>query len=206
MKPQRLNQWQARWSLLLTEYDLKLVHVLGTKMIQSDALSQQPDLCPENNQDNVDKTLLPGGLFISTFTLSEEEPADGTEQALLLDHLFLNAFNLDLHTQIIASTNWDHVVSDALTALQTNGTPPMKSALSDWQHKDGFVFYKDKCYVPDNIGLWREIVKWYHNLPPWATPATWKPWNYYDTITGGPGCTHLWRTLSTGVLPVNRQK
>ena len=57
-KPQQLNWWQARWSLLLTEYDLKLVHVPGTKMIQSDALSRWPDLCLENNQDNIDKTLL----------------------------------------------------------------------------------------------------------------------------------------------------
>ena len=46
-KPQQLNRWQARWSLLLTEYDLKLVHVPGTKMIQSDTLSQQLDLCLE---------------------------------------------------------------------------------------------------------------------------------------------------------------
>ena len=46
-KLQWLNWWQARWSLLLTEYNLKLMHVPGTKMIQSDALSQQPDLCPK---------------------------------------------------------------------------------------------------------------------------------------------------------------
>ena len=128
-------------------------------MIQSDTLSWQLDLCPENNQDNIDKTLLPDGLFISAFTLSEEEPADNTKQTLLLAHLFLNTFNLDLYTWIIASTNQDHVVSDALTALQMNGTPPMKSALSDWQHEDGIVFYKDKCYVPDDIRLQREIVK-----------------------------------------------
>ena len=140
-------------------------------MIQSDALSQWPDLGPENNQDNVDKMLLPDGLFISAFTLSEEEPADATEWTLLLDHLFLNTFDLDLHTQIIASTNRDHVVLDALTALQSNGTPPMKSALSDWRHEDGIVFDKDKCYVPDDIGLWQEIVKWYHNLPPMGHPG-----------------------------------
>ena len=180
-KPQWLNWQQARWSLLLTEYDLKLVHVLGTKIIQSDALSWWPDLCPENNQDNVDKTLLPGGLFISTFTLSEEEPADGTEWALLLDHLFLNTFDLDLHTWIVASTNRDHVVWYALTALQMNGTPPLKSALSDWRHEDSIVFYKDKCYVPNDIRLRWEIVKRYHNLPPHGPP--WPPENPGTTTT-----------------------
>ena len=123
-KPQWLNQWQARWSLLHTEYDLKLMHIPGTKMIQSDALSWWPDLCPENNQDNIDKTLLPDGLFISAFTLSKEEPADDTEWTLLPDHLFLNTFDLDLHTWIIASTNWDRVVSYALTTLANEWNSP----------------------------------------------------------------------------------
>ena len=170
-KPQRLNRRQARWSLLFNEYDLKLVHVPKTKMIQSDALSQRPDLCPENNQDNVNKTLLSDGLFISAFALGEEELADDTEQTLLLDHIFLNTFDLDLHTWIIASTNQDRVVSDALTTLQTNGTPPMKSALSDWRHEDGIVFYKDRCYMPNDIGLRQEIVKRYHDLPPMGHPG-----------------------------------
>ena len=170
-KPQWLNRWQARWSLLLTEYDLKLVHIPRTKMIQSDTLSWRPDLCPGNNQDNVDKTLLPDGLFINAFTLSEEERVDDTEQTLLPDHLFLNTLDLSLHTLIVSSTNWDHIVSDVLTALQTNGTPLMKSALSDWQHKNGIVFYKDKCYVPNDIRLRQEIVKWYHNLPPMGHPG-----------------------------------
>jgi hypothetical protein len=35
---QKLNHQQARWSLLLSQYDLKLVHVPGSKMIISDAL------------------------------------------------------------------------------------------------------------------------------------------------------------------------
>ena len=64
-KPQRLNWRQAGWSLLLTKYDLKLVHIPGTRMIQSNALSQQLDLCPKNNQDNVDKTLLLHGLLLA---------------------------------------------------------------------------------------------------------------------------------------------
>ena len=37
---QKLNCRQARWALYLSEFDIKLVHVPGTKMIQSDALSR----------------------------------------------------------------------------------------------------------------------------------------------------------------------
>ena len=36
---QKLNDRQARWSLYLSEFDIKLIHLPGSKMIQSDALS-----------------------------------------------------------------------------------------------------------------------------------------------------------------------
>ena len=35
----KLNRWQARWSLYLSEFNVKLVHTPGNKMVQSDALS-----------------------------------------------------------------------------------------------------------------------------------------------------------------------
>jgi hypothetical protein len=37
--PQKLNRRQAGWSLKLSEYNLKLVHLPGARMIQLDALS-----------------------------------------------------------------------------------------------------------------------------------------------------------------------
>ena len=41
----KLNRRQARWSLFLSEFNIKLEHVPGTRMVTSDALSQWPDLC-----------------------------------------------------------------------------------------------------------------------------------------------------------------
>ena len=35
---QKLNDRQARWSLYLSEFDIKLIHLPGSKMIQSNAL------------------------------------------------------------------------------------------------------------------------------------------------------------------------
>jgi hypothetical protein len=37
---QKLNDQQARWSLYLSGFDLKLIHLPGTKMVQSNALSR----------------------------------------------------------------------------------------------------------------------------------------------------------------------
>ena len=36
---QKLNRRQAHWVLYLSEFDLKLIHIPGAKMIQSDVLS-----------------------------------------------------------------------------------------------------------------------------------------------------------------------
>ena len=55
---QKLNRRQARWSVFLSDFDLKLIHVPGSKMIQSDSLSRRPDYVLEDN-DNEDMILLP---------------------------------------------------------------------------------------------------------------------------------------------------
>ena len=60
----KLNRRQARWSLYLSEFDVKLVHMAGAKMIQSDALSRRPDFVPEEDTDNEDVILLPDELFV----------------------------------------------------------------------------------------------------------------------------------------------
>ena len=49
---------------MLSKYDIKLIHVPGKQMVQSDALSRQPDLCPDKDTDNEDKILLPDSMFV----------------------------------------------------------------------------------------------------------------------------------------------
>ena len=52
----------ARWTLYLSKFDIKLVHIPGKKNIQVDALSRRPDLCPEGT-DNKNAVVLPEHLF-----------------------------------------------------------------------------------------------------------------------------------------------
>ena len=61
----KLNRRQARWSLYLSEFDIKLVHTPGNKMVQSDALSRRPDLCPDEDNDNEDIIVLPDDMFLN---------------------------------------------------------------------------------------------------------------------------------------------
>jgi hypothetical protein len=64
-----LNRRQAHWSLYLSEFDVKLVHMPGHKMVQSDTLSRRPDLCPDSDTDNEDIIMLPENMFISLIDL-----------------------------------------------------------------------------------------------------------------------------------------
>ncbi len=68
--PQKLNRQQAGWSLELSEYDLKLVHLPGTKMVQSDALSRRSNFYLDEDNNNEDVTLLPENLFVNLINLN----------------------------------------------------------------------------------------------------------------------------------------
>ena len=103
-------------------------------MEQSDALSRRPDLCPEEDTDNQNRILLP-------------------------ELLFVNTIDIDLKEHIAKIKKMDPIVLEALTALQTNGPPPMQTSLKDWDIKEDLIFYKDKCYVPDDLDLRRNITQ-----------------------------------------------
>ena len=67
---QKLNRQQARWSLYLLEFNVSLIHLPGSKMIQSDTLSQQPDYGLDNEHNNEDIILLPNVTKSLSYLLS----------------------------------------------------------------------------------------------------------------------------------------
>ena len=94
-------------------------------MVQSDALSRRADHIPEEDTDNEDLTLLP-------------------------DNLFVKFIDTDMHDLFAEQIMKDNIICDAIATLKERGTPPIKSSLSDWKVKDGLLFFKDRCYIPDN--------------------------------------------------------
>jgi hypothetical protein len=88
----KLNRRQARWSLHLSEFDVKLIHTPGNRMIQSDALSRRPDHCPDEDNDNEDITMLP-------------------------DNLFVNLIDTDLQEKIAISDDLDESATEAMKFL-----------------------------------------------------------------------------------------
>jgi len=94
------------------------MHVPGSKMIQSDALSRRPDHIPEEDTDNKDLVLLP-------------------------DELFINLVNIELAKMIESAATSDELVKDMTNVLSTKGVPTIRSNLSDWKIEDGMLFYQD---------------------------------------------------------------
>ena len=75
-------------------------------MIQSDALSRRPDLCPENDNDNEDIIMLP-------------------------DDLFLNLIDLEFQKKIAISDDLDGNAAEALKLLLETVPTSMTAGLDD---------------------------------------------------------------------------
>ena len=143
---QKLNRRQARWHLTLSKYDIKLIHVPGKQMVQSDALSRRPDLFPDKDTDNEDKILLP-------------------------DTMFVRIINTELKDLIANNKQHNTVILEAVWALRGGERLPMNSRVDDWTFDNGLIFYKDKCYVPNDLDLQQKILEKYHNTIPIGHPG-----------------------------------
>ena len=150
---QKLNRRQARWSLILSEYDMKLIHQPGTKMIQSDALSRRPDHIPEGDTDNDDVVMLP-------------------------DSIFVNLIDTDLANRIKSATDYDPGLQENLWTL-TKDLPTDKDSLilgpDWWIDKEStdkpLLVYKGRHYVPNDQQLRRDILWKHHDAPSAGHPG-----------------------------------
>jgi hypothetical protein len=139
---QKLNGRQARWSLYLSEFDIKLIHLPGTKMIQSDALSRRPDHGLEGQFDEEETIMLP-------------------------ENLFINLLDADLQARVLGAKELDLDVKNAIETLLQEGPTNLQNDLKDWKIEtiDGnlTVFYKGKNYIPKDQELRRDIVRMFHD-------------------------------------------
>uniref|UniRef100_A0A0W0FJQ9 Putative reverse transcriptase/ribonuclease H n=1 Tax=Moniliophthora roreri TaxID=221103 RepID=A0A0W0FJQ9_MONRR len=150
----KLNRQQARLSLYLTQFDLRLVHVPETKMVQLDALSRQLDLVDEEENNNKDIIMLP-------------------------DKLFVNVINMELKTMLEEALPSNEFLQMTIESLIKKGTPPIKSSLQDWRTEGNLLFYKDRFYVLNDLALQRLVVKTIHEALPHGHPGQ---WNTVDQI------------------------
>jgi len=177
---QKLNRQQARWSLFLSEFDLKLIHTPGSRMIQSNALSQWPDhITDEINNDNI---------------------------IVLPDDIFIKMIDLELQDKIKNETAKDDFFAKALQAIKEDGPLPIRSSLEEWKIEEGMLFFKDRCYIPPHEELWREVVKWYHDSLPGGHPGHFKTLKLIQCYYWWPGMTVFVKNYVTGCAIYQQMK
>uniref|UniRef100_A0A0W0EXV5 Reverse transcriptase domain-containing protein n=1 Tax=Moniliophthora roreri TaxID=221103 RepID=A0A0W0EXV5_MONRR len=115
-------------------------------MVQSDALSQRPDLVDEEENDNKDIVMLP-------------------------DKLFVNVIDMELKTMLEEALPSDEFLQMTIESLIDKGTPPIKSSLQDWRTEGNLLFYKDRIYIPNDPTLQRLVVKTIHEALPHGHPG-----------------------------------
>jgi hypothetical protein len=139
---QKLNDRQARWLLYLSGFDLKLIYLPGTKMVQSDAFSRRPDYGTDERMEEEDKIVLP-------------------------DNLFINLLDTELQERILNGKEFDLDIKNAIETLMEEGPTNLKNNLQDWKIEkiDGqkTIFFKEKNYIPKDMELRQDIVKMYHD-------------------------------------------
>jgi RNase H-like domain found in reverse transcriptase len=105
---QKLNDRQARWSLYLSGFDLKLIYLPGMKMVQSNALSRGPDYGTDKQMEEEDKVVLP-------------------------DNLFINLLDTKLQERILNGKDLDLDVKNTIKMLMEEGLTSLKNDLQDWK-------------------------------------------------------------------------
>ena len=150
-------------------------------MVQSNALSRQPDLSQKEDNNNKNVTLLP-------------------------EQMFIQSIDTDLQDLIAQTKNQDCVIVEALEALKTCRTLPMQSALSDWRTDDNLVFYKNRCYVPDNKGLRRNMVARYHDSLPVGHPGHLRMMNLVQNDYWWPGMYTFIKNYTNGCAACQQSK
>ena len=122
-QPQKLSCHQAHWMMFLQDFDLHFVHIPGSAMGPTNALSclVDPDILSDNN--NV---------------------------TLLSDDLFIRAIDTALVNKITSSSSADLLVLDALRSLSVGSPLFPHSSLTNWHFSNSCLYFKNRLYIPPN--------------------------------------------------------
>ena len=147
--PQKLTRRQVRWVVELMEYDLKLQHKKGSKMVVADALSWRADWSTGLEHDNKDVVALPESLWVR-----------------LVD--------TELQDAVAVGQQEDNLVRDAVAKLSDPSVSPQRWTIetSGPDSSTRLLFYNGCLYIPDSLNLWRRIVSDHHDTPVAGHPGS----------------------------------
>ena len=112
----------------------------------------------------------------------------------MLDSLFINAIDFDMRNLLNTLMDKDAIITSVVQALQHRGPFPLNSIKTDWQ----IVFYRDRCYVLDNLDLRCNIVQRYHDSAPAGHPGHLRTLELVRQDYWWPGLYSFVRSYITG--------
>lgn len=137
----KLTRRQARWTAELMEYDFKLQHKKGKRMVVADALSRRADYASLGKTDNENIVALPESLWI-------------------------NLLDTELRDAIVRGQLQDVFAQDAISKLNDPSSPSLGNWTAVKNPDDSLTLFNDgRIYVPDNLQLRRMIVADHHDTP-----------------------------------------
>src|SRR5271168_3846917 len=103
--------------------------------------------------------------------LYPEEDTENQDRILLPDKMFIRTIDVELYESITKEGEQDVLMKNTFDALTKGMLLPLNSRLDDWKIENNLLFYKERCYVPDNLELRRRIAHQYHDTLPTGHPG-----------------------------------
>jgi transposase InsO family protein len=186
---QNLSRRQARWSLYLSRFDFRLVHKPGTANTQADPLSRIPTHQIMDTEDNHNQLVLHPEHFATLAGDSTDEDASNT-----------------LEDDIRNTPDRDSDVILALRLLKEQGPRQLTDGLSDWEERDGLVFYKGRVYIPKSLDLRKRVMRLCHDSPSAGHPGRRGTLELVSQLYWWPGLANFVNKYVTGCDTCQRCK
>jgi Integrase zinc binding domain/Integrase core domain len=126
---------------------------------------------------------------------------------MLPEALFVRVIDTDLRDLLAEKVMGDDLMKEIVRVIKSRGTPPIRSSNEDWtMNKDNLVFFKDRCYVPQNKDLCRKIVQRYHENMTTGHPGRFQTLELVRRDYWWPGMTVFVRNYVEGCAACQQMK
>jgi RNase H-like domain found in reverse transcriptase/Reverse transcriptase (RNA-dependent DNA polymerase)/Integrase zinc binding domain/Chromo (CHRromatin Organisation MOdifier) domain len=183
MTTKQLNQRQVRWAEFLSQFNFVIVYRPGSKATLPDALSRLPGLKPADADDerlrHRNQVVLPPEKLDPS--ILEELLAESRKWG---DAEFVAALDPEIKTKSLeelvrTAYQENELARDIIAALRDRETrrwpKPIRKILrcdkSECSIVDGLMYFRNRLFVPDSLGLRLEVVHRTHSAGPAGHPG-----------------------------------
>jgi hypothetical protein len=186
-----LNQCQARWSQLLSQFNFKIVYCPGTAGGKPDALTRRsgdpPKVGDDRSLENQTTTIKPKNI------LQLSAMAKFTPASPVLVQLFTDGYNEDPFPNKI------------LKLIRDGAKHCREMSLPECDEHNNLLYYHQRIWVPNYQPLKLYLLQQHHDIPAAGHPADQKPSNTVAEITPSQKCEWTLTTIPIIVTPANIQ-